>query len=597
MSSIRDISQIYNSANKKITGKISFKVGDKFAAKILSSSEDGKGIVLRTVDGWQFPAILEDVIGLLPEALVKFQVLGYDNGEIKLKLVPKEEGDNTKAEESLLEIAKDNGLEEEDLELLKTMTRFSIPLERENISKVKSLVDFLNKIKKDPDQIEDFIFKYLKSNQINPQSKEGVEIANILRSFFEEFKEMPLEEILLFMENEIELTEDNIKSFKEIFAKDQGLKNSLKTITNSINSFLQETSNKSIVDSNGFYQEELLGNEDLSKEFLQIYYKEAEMDVEINENYKDSSIKTTNNQLDFESSDIGKKLLANGFDDKLTDLIMKELPERLKESQGRAKIIIKEEVVDKVVETMKETIEVKGKLEGKEILDVIKHKLQNSPELKAMLPEKEIEDIFHRLKDKKDLNELINVKRNSDTANKVMEQVKEKLEELKSLVKTIIDTKSEIDSKSWSGILNNVKANINDIKLFNTISGEYYYMDIPIKFKEDDYPCKLIIKDDRKKGKRIDSNNVKMAVTISTVKMGKIDIYLDIKDRNMKLDFKCEEQWVKILDLAKAKLYKVLEDSNYNVSINVSEREKEMNIANCREFFQDTYNSNINVVV
>ena len=271
------------------------------------------------------------------------------------------------------------------------------------------------------------------------------------------------------------------------------------------------------------------------------------MDVEINENYKDSSIKTTNNQLDFESSDIGKKLLANGFDDKLTDLIMKELPERLKESQGRAKIIIKEEVVDKVVETMKETIEVKGKLEGKEILDVIKHKLQNSPELKAMLPEKEIEDIFHRLKDKKDLNELINVKRNSDTANKVMEQVKEKLEELKSLVKTIIDTKSEIDSKSWSGILNNVKANINDIKLFNTISGEYYYMDIPIKFKEDDYPWKPIIKDDRKKGKRIDSNNVKMAVTISTVKMGKIDIYLDIKDRNMKLDFKCEEQWVKIL--------------------------------------------------
>ena len=42
---IRDVSQIYNSTNKKITGKISFKIGDSFAAKILSRSEDGKGIV------------------------------------------------------------------------------------------------------------------------------------------------------------------------------------------------------------------------------------------------------------------------------------------------------------------------------------------------------------------------------------------------------------------------------------------------------------------------------------------------------------------------------------------------------------------------
>lgn len=671
---IRDVSQIYNSTNRKITGKLSFNVGDSFSAKILNSSEDGKEVTVRTIDGWQFPAILEEPLDLLPESLVKFQVLGYDKGEIKLKLVPKEQGEKTSEEESLLQIAKNNNLGEEDIRILKSMTTFSIPLDRENISKVKSLVDFQNKINKDPDEIDQFILKYLKSNQISSESKEGIEITNTLRSFFEEFKEMSLEEILFFQENGIELTEDNIKSYRDLFEKPQGMNNSLKNIIDTINSSQQEKSYNAKIEANGFTKSELFMDKDLSNEFLQVYYKDVEVEREINDNYRDINkdsnkeinrdnhqdiskdnykevnkdnykeiiqgnyeelsndnykeigkenfkeiniddykeinhkeinkdnyketlSKINNNQLGGQGESKVKSSLSKDLDEKLNQVIMEEVAVPLKESEEEVKFIIKEKIVSKILEKIEESIQTKGKVEGKEIINFIKDDFKNTPELKGFLKEKDVENMLLRLSNNKELNELMDLKRNDNISKMVLNQVKDKIEELKTMVKNVIDAKSELDPKTWNGILNSVKANINDIKIFNTISGEYYYIDIPVKFMEDDYPCKLIIKDDRKKGKRIDSNNVKMAVSVSTIKMGKIDIYIDLKERNMKLDFKCEEQWVKVLDASKERLYKILVSNNYNVSINVSEREKEMNFANCREFFQDTHNSNINVVV
>ncbi|SCN24312.1 hypothetical protein N3C_1768 [Clostridium sp. N3C] len=674
MAGIRDVSQIYNSTNRKITGKLSFNVGDSFSAKILNSSEDGKEVTVRTIDGWQFPAILEEPLDLLPESLVKFQVLGYDKGEIKLKLVPKEQGEKTSEEESLLQIAKNNNLGEEDIRILKSMTTFSIPLDRENISKVKSLVDFQNKINKDPDEIDQFILKYLKSNQISSESKEGIEITNTLRSFFEEFKEMSLEEILFFQENGIELTEDNIKSYRDLFEKPQGMNNSLKNIIDTINSSQQEKSYNAKIEANGFTKSELFMDKDLSNEFLQVYYKDVEVEREINDNYRDINkdsnkeinrdnhqdiskdnykevnkdnykeiiqgnyeelsndnykeigkenfkeiniddykeinhkeinkdnyketlSKINNNQLGGQGESKVKSSLSKDLDEKLNQVIMEEVAVPLKESEEEVKFIIKEKIVSKILEKIEESIQTKGKVEGKEIINFIKDDFKNTPELKGFLKEKDVENMLLRLSNNKELNELMDLKRNDNISKMVLNQVKDKIEELKTMVKNVIDAKSELDPKTWNGILNSVKANINDIKIFNTISGEYYYIDIPVKFMEDDYPCKLIIKDDRKKGKRIDSNNVKMAVSVSTIKMGKIDIYIDLKERNMKLDFKCEEQWVKVLDASKERLYKILVSNNYNVSINVSEREKEMNFANCREFFQDTHNSNINVVV
>ena len=69
---------------------------------------------------------------------------------------------------------------------------------------------------------------------------------------------------------------------------------------------------------------------------------------------------------------------------------------------------------------------------------------------------------------------------------------------------------------------------LNDVKLFNSISQQYYYLDLPINVKDNEYQFKLIIKDDRKKGKKIDSTNVKIATSIKTINMGTVDAYIKI---------------------------------------------------------------------
>ena len=59
--------------------------------------------------------------------------------------------------------------------------------------------------------------------------------------------------------------------------------------------------------------------------------------------------------------------------------------------------------------------------------------------------------------------------------------------------------------------------------MFNTISNEYYYLDVPINREMTEYPCKLIIKDNRKDGKKIDRTDVKIVVTVKTVNLGVVD--------------------------------------------------------------------------
>ena len=115
---------------------------------------------------------------------------------------------------------------------------------------------------------------------------------------------------------------------------------------------------------------------------------------------------------------------------------------------------------------------------------------------------------------------------------------------------------------------------LNDIKMFNSISEQYYYLDLPINVKENEYQFKLIIKDDRKKGKKIDSKNVKIATSVKTINMGTVDAYIKINNNNMNIDINCDKFWVKVLDLGKEKLIKDLSSLNYRVNIEVNKKAK-----------------------
>ena len=126
---------------------------------------------------------------------------------------------------------------------------------------------------------------------------------------------------------------------------------------------------------------------------------------------------------------------------------------------------------------------------------------------------------------------------------------------------------------------------INEIKIFNKLSSEYYYADIPVNIRDTEYPCKIIVKDKRKDSKKIDSSNIKMVITIDTKNLGIVDGYMKVLDKKINVDLKCEERYVKIIDMAKSKLTYNIESMGFLVDIMVSKKEEEVSLATCRAFF------------
>ena len=142
-------------------------------------------------------------------------------------------------------------------------------------------------------------------------------------------------------------------------------------------------------------------------------------------------------------------------------------------------------------------------------------------------------------------------------------------------------------------IIDVLKNNIDEIKLFNKISSEYYYADIKIDIKDREYPCKIIVKDKREDNKKIDSKNIKMVITIETKNLGIVDSYMKVLDKKIDIDLKCKEEYVKIIDIAKNKLLSNIENMGFIVDIKVSKKEEEVSIATCRDFFNSGFGVSI----
>ena len=168
---------------------------------------------------------------------------------------------------------------------------------------------------------------------------------------------------------------------------------------------------------------------------------------------------------------------------------------------------------------------------------------------------------------------------------------------MKNIIKTVLEQKNEMKPEAYNNLIQTLDKNINDFKVFNSMSNQYYYLDLPINLDSHEYECKLMIKDERKKGKKIDSTDVKIAASVNTISMGTVDAYIKVNNSNMNIDIKCDGHWTKLLDIGKDKILSDLSDMGYNVHIKVSERKKEMNITNCREFFGDNNLGMINVKV
>lgn len=480
MSGIWNVNNIYNDSLKKLTNKLSFQVGEIILARVMNLDENSDEVLLRLLDGWQFPAKLNKPLDYQPLGLTRFKVEGFKDGKLELLIC-----DNKNAEESLTEDSIETALRNEnisidkkDFSILEKMIKHNLPLTKENISYVKNLMEFQKNISQDENYEDTFINKYINSKGVEVDSKEGNFIKDTLKGFFSELNSLSEDDILTLVESGLDLTEDNIKSFNKIFKSSSSLYKTLNIAKKELDSgdlqVKNETSNPQSVDNN----------------------------EHLKENSKQEQVSEEKNNVQ-----------------------VKNLEENIS----------------------KKSISINTKKGFLELSDHIKN------------------------------------------------QVNDKLETMKSIIKDMIQVNKDIKPENIDKFMNIIRQDMNDFKVFNTLSDQYYYMDIPINVNKDEYECKLVIKDERKKGKKIDSKNVKIATSVKTVNMGVVDAFISINNKIMNIDLKANKKWMSILDGKKQGVLNALQSTGYNVYMSVSEREEEFNISTCSKFFEDNGTSAIDI--
>jgi len=672
MSIISNISILQNPEAKKAFSKLSFEAGERFNAKIVSSGQQDGEVNLKLLDGWQFPAKLDKPLDqTMDGSVLKFEVEGFEDGKLKIKLVNGDK-DGKIVENDILETTP-NGKplsdDKTDALIFEKMIKHDIPLTKENISDIKNLIDFREKISLNVDKEDIFIDKYLNSRNIDVNSEKAIEITKQLKNFFNALKNLDIDEILLFKENNIELTKGNFESFIKLFKGESAVYNNLKDINEYL---LNSDTTKNIIKNietpsikqyqNSFELKDFQEDDFINFKFTN-NIKEMKPDKIFNNNEQIvDRTKNSNNPVDIKNSkqiitlineelkslNINNKIL--NIDNKVLNSIINNLKwdeniksnDNLKLQNGSSfnndtiktlvdkiiktgQIVLSPENHLKLIGNLEEKLNINQNASTSKNFETINSN-ENTPQNK--LQKETISDIGLDNKNaintkvngygkNNSLNEIINMIKkelnisstdsiinnpkidiqNSTTDTLIKEQIKIKTDEIKNIVKLIIENKLNLKPETYEKVMQVFDQKLNDIKIFNSISEQYYYLDLPINVKENEYQLKLIIKDDRKKGKKIDSKNVQIATSVKTINMGTVDAYIKINNNNMNIDIKCNEFFVKVLDLSKEKLNKELSNLSYKVSIKVNNKTNEFTLANCGKFFDDRSFNKINIKV
>ena len=620
MPGIYNINNGYANNNKKISSKLTFEVGEKFTGRVVDKG-DGKDITIRLSDGWQFIAETDDKVDIEQLKLLKFEVEGFENGKLKLKILKGNSQEVTTEDENFQDIIEKEGLSKEDIDILKNMVKHNIPLTRENINQMKGLIQLSQSMNFDQEEINNFIKSYLESNNIDINSKEGQNANELLTKFFNEFKNMTADDILTFIENNIELSEENIQSFNKLFKGDFSIEKLLiklnenleqnelspkdvitgNNLTNNIENNTQATLMSSSSDNVSTMASKIYNENDPSNKKVDVLNilrtlagqenKENEeiLPKEVNFN-KQENIKLSKELLEnLESDKDIVKTIKNIIDeDKYINSMVNNETEEINDGSAKTKVeqFLSSQEGRKVTLTNDEF---------KQLTEFINRKFNEDEAVKTESMPKDIQA-------GKELNETKNFEIDKfdrtllNDKNDIKIQIKERINNVADIVKNIL-SHTELNESVYDKVTNLIKENINDIKVFNTISNEYYCVNFPIQSNSEEYPCQLIIKDNRKDGKKIDSTNAKMVVSVKTINLGEIDGYITMIPNKINIKLKCEDEFTHILNKNKNKLIEGLSLSGNYVTVTVSSRESPANIITCREFFNDMSISNIDVRV
>ncbi|OOB76159.1 hypothetical protein AXF41_04510 [Clostridium haemolyticum] len=555
MATILNVNNAYNVNTSKSHKKLSFELGEKISARIMNIDGETSEAILKLLDGWQFSAQIKDAIDFTPNKLIRFEVEGYDSGKILLKVLNEAE---EKVEESLVDILEEQGVnvKEEDYNILQKMIKYNMPLTKENISKMKTLLQFQEKINTSIHEENQFIERYLSNKNISLDSQEGQNIKDILKGFFSEFKKLSTDEIFTLIQSNIELTEENIKSF------------------NSINK------------GSMHIYEDIICDDNILQDFDEVVQLKN-IQQENNEGNKENSSFINNDEINNNSSKNNKMYDSKVYPNNRNTINGKEILRRLLELD---------------VESNNEEKQIT--LENHENINFDNEKIQNNiknnEDKNILLKDNNILENM----DKEEINniekKIVNNKTNNntlETSQKVKEELNSKINDMKQIIKHALGENNDVKSLNFDNVFQNLQTKMNDFKVFNSLSNQYYYLDVPVNVNEKEYPCKLIIKDDRKNGKQIDSTNVKFVVCVKTVNIGVIDAYINVINSNINVNIKCEESWIKLIDLTKDKIINKLSELGYIVGVNVDKKQKEMSLVECNTFFEDNDFSRINFKV
>lgn len=639
MAIVAGFNKVYNDIEvRKLKSDLSsMKIGQVVSAKITEKLGD-RDVILRLQEGWNFRGELSEDIKDLKDGLLKFKVVGFEDGKIQLQILNEEVPKEIKDVVDLKQLIEAAGFSKEDTELIKTLLKHNITLSKENVDIFKSIMEL--KANGSEKSIDEFVAKYLSAKGLTSESENFEFVKNSLTSSLKALTNMSDEEVFFFIENALEASEENLQSFNKLFKEDGQLFKEIINLKNNEN--IAGNKEISMSENKGLILKTL--NEPQIQE-LKSYLKDAIEGNDVKEavsnvgdsvnNVKDTVTNTKPNAESF------LKTLPNELKENLSNEAMKllekgEFKTLLKALEGDEKSInlLKDLNKDIIPKEKNEGIIVQGNNSIKEnnetkqidVLSILKN-VNNKEELEKNLTAivkdipkeklEKVENLINRIVEgkvtKEEVTEFKQLTLKGDDTFKAVTSLNSKdsaaFKEIISKVfeKEILTQQKPMNGEDIREVIRNktqevkeaIRALANgdiskipnefmkEAKFFNDINKEYYYMNVPLKLNEKEYGTSIIIKDNRKDGKKIDSKNVKMVVTVDANVMGKVDGYLVLNNENMNITIKAFAPWDKALNSSREKLSAAISKLGYNVLVNVEEKRENIDISKCNDFFND----------
>ena len=212
--------------NRKTISKVSLNLGESFRGELINL--EGEEALILLPGGYKLRA---RIVGNLKEAYLSkflFQLEDFKDGKVFLKIIREETTEEFKGD--LKNKFFKEGIEPEDEDMASLLLRHNIPLSKSNLSFVKSVFFLWGEGLKNEEYIDKLIDKYikLKGGSFEPL-REG-EAKLKLKEAFKEISTLTEEDIIIFLENDIALSKENINGYKKLMDSTGILFDALKTL-------------------------------------------------------------------------------------------------------------------------------------------------------------------------------------------------------------------------------------------------------------------------------------------------------------------------------------------------------------------------------